>query len=71
LIRIFKTILADSTTPPVIVIQADHIWTENDKDWVKILNGYYLLDTSIVIDQKYPNRALDAPPSCMNKTWQN
>ena len=42
IIQIVKTILATSTTPPVIVIQGDHSLTDNDKDRVKILNAYYL-----------------------------
>ncbi|MDR3577309.1 MAG: hypothetical protein P4L50_25895 [Anaerolineaceae bacterium] len=41
IIPIIQDILANSKTPPVIVIQADHGWV-NDPKRVDILNAYYL-----------------------------
>lgn len=53
IIQIVKTILSKSNTPPIIVLQGDHSWTENDNDRPKILNAYYLPDGG---SQKlYPN----------------
>lgn len=44
LLVIIKNILAQSKTPPVIVLQADHAhgWNRQGKDEFKILNAYYL-----------------------------
>lgn len=39
-IEVIKTILAASSTPPVIVIQGDHGWDEENR--MQILNAYYL-----------------------------
>jgi len=53
ILQIVKTILTKSSNPPIIVIQADHSWAENDRDRPKILNAYYLPDGG---SQKvYPN----------------
>lgn len=44
LLTIVKNILAQSTTPPVIILQGDHAfgWEEKGLDSFKVLNAYYL-----------------------------
>ena len=43
LIEAVNTLLTDSSTPPVIIIQGDHgPWLQNGSDQFKILNAYYL-----------------------------
>jgi hypothetical protein len=42
--ELIKTILSNSKTPPVIIIQGDHGWLKVPQDRMKILNAYYLPD---------------------------
>jgi hypothetical protein len=51
--KVVSTILSESSTPPVIVIQGDHApWLQTGSDQFKILNAYYLPGHS---DLLYPS----------------
>jgi len=43
LVKAAATLLSESKTPPIIIIQGDHApWLQNGSDQFKILNAYYL-----------------------------
>ncbi len=44
LLDALAAIIAQSETPPVIVIQGDHSWSLSDQTQMQILNAYYLPD---------------------------
>ena len=42
-LEVVKRLLADSATPPIVIIQGDHGWADrNAEDKLSILNAYYL-----------------------------
>ena len=45
IIPVLEAIIAESQTPPIIILQADHGWARDEPDRrVRILNAYYLPD---------------------------